>query len=95
MANMLDVKTIWVFTGPKANFPSGVFSSRDSAEEWIKKRSLSGPLTRYPVDVSAYDWAISKSYFKPSKEEHSTSDFIARFSSASQEHFHYENGTLA
>jgi len=95
MADTSDVKTIWIFNGPKANFPSGVFSTRDSAEEWIKKHSLSGTLTRYPVDISVYDWAISKTYFKPSKDKQTSADFIARFSSASQEHYHYENGTLA
>jgi hypothetical protein len=95
MTDISNVKTIWIFNGIKANFPSGAFTSRDSAEAWIEKHSLSGTLTRYPIDVSVYDWAVSKTYFKPSKDEHISSDFIARFSSASQEHYHYENGTLA
>jgi hypothetical protein len=95
MADMSDGKTVWIFNGSKAHFPSGAFALRDSAETWIKKHSLSGTLTRYPMDVSVYDWAVSKSYFKPSRDEHRSSEFIAQFSSASQEHYHYENGTLA
>jgi hypothetical protein len=63
-----------------------------SAETWIKKHSLTGTLTRYPLDVSAYDWAIRQGWFVPSKPEHNTADFVGQFTSASQEHFHYEDG---
>ena len=78
----------------KGRFCSGVFSTKEKAEEWIEKYALSGALTVYPVDEAAYDWAIRMGYFKVKKEKESSSDFIAGFTSASQIHFHYEDGKL-
>jgi hypothetical protein len=92
MANMTDIPTVWIFNGARSNFPSGVFSQRELAEAWIKKHLLTGTLTRYPVDISAYDWAISKGFFTVSKDEQRDAAFIQKFSSASQEHYHYEDG---
>ena len=93
MADMSDIPTVWVFNGARSNFPSGVFTSRSSAESWIRKYALSGTLTRYPLDMSVYDWAVSRTFFEPKKDEQRTPEFIGRFSSASQEHYHFENGT--
>jgi hypothetical protein len=92
MANMSNIQTVWVFNGARSNFPSAVFSQRELGEQWIKKNLLTGTLTRYPVDVSAYDWAISKGLFTVSKDEQREATFIQKFSSASQEHYHYEDG---
>ena len=86
------MNSVWVFNGNNSNFPSGVFSSREKAEEFISTRKLSGVLTEYPMDVLVYDWAISNGHFKPKRDDQRTPEFIQRFSSASQEHFHYENG---
>ena len=83
---------IWVFNGANGQFPSGVFSSQEQAEVWIAKYRLTGVLTQYPIDVGVYDWAIQSGFFKPKEEREKTSQFIQRFSSASQEHFHYEDG---
>ena len=47
-------KTVWVFHGANSRLSSGVFSSLDKAEEWIRKNGLSGILTQYPLDVSPY-----------------------------------------
>ena len=92
MTDNNDEKYIWVFNGDNAKLPSGVFSDLQKAEEWIKKNNLAGILTRYPIDIGAYDWAIKKGYFKtkgdPSKM---TSQFIQGFTSASLEHNHYEH----
>ena len=85
---------VWVFNGTNGRFPAGVFSVRQKAEDWIKKYKLSGVLTQYPVDQGIYDWAISKEYFSVKKESESKGEFIGRFTSASQEHYHYENGEL-
>lgn len=82
----------WVFNGETANFPSAVFSERKLAEDWIRRHKLTGTLTAYPVDIGAYQWCLEKDYFTPKKESHSTAEFIANFSSASQEHYHYEEG---
>ena len=83
---------VWVFCGPSAQFPSGVFSSKENAEEWIAKHSLTGTLTVYPIDTGVYDWAIQKGFFNPKEDKHRTPKFIQQFSSASQEHYHYEDG---
>ncbi|THU39221.1 hypothetical protein FAM09_11950 [Niastella caeni] len=86
------LEAVYVFQGGR--LCSGVFSTKEKAEEWIKKYALTGMLTVYPIDESAYDWAIRMGYFKVKKEKESTPEFIGGFSSGSQEHFHYKNGEL-
>jgi len=86
------VESIWVFCGSSAPFPSGVFTSIDLAEQWIAKYKLTGTLTRYPINIGIYDWAIQNNFFKPKDDKHKTAKFIQQFSSASQEHYHYEDG---
>jgi hypothetical protein len=86
---------IWIFTGPRAQFPSGVFTQRETAEQWIRQHGLSGTLTAYPVDVGVFDWAVSTGYFTPKRDDQRSAEFIQRFSSASQEHYHYEQGSIA
>jgi hypothetical protein len=93
MADMSDIETVWVFNGSRSQFPSGVFTTLEAAEAWIRRYGLTGTLTRYPLDQSAYDWAISRSYFRSTKPEHNSPEFIGRFSEANQEHYHYENGS--
>jgi len=85
---------IWIFKGVQRypGFPSGIFLSLGSAEQWIKKYKLTGTLTKYPVETGIYDWAIEQGYFIPQKDEHRQASFIANFSSASQEHYHYDEG---
>ena len=81
---------VWVFSGPRNHFPSGVFATREQAEAWIEMHRLEGTLTKYPVGISAYDFAIQQGHFTPRKPEHSSPAFIANFSSATQDHYHYE-----
>jgi hypothetical protein len=85
-----DLKQVWVFNGNRNRFPSAVFTERHLAEAWIQKNRLEGTLTAYPLNISIYDWAIEKEYFTPEKDEQSSPNFIANFSSASQEHYHFE-----
>ena len=85
-------KTVWVFHGANSPFSSGVFSSLAKAEEWIKRNKLCGVLTEYQLDESPYDWAISNNFFEVKRVDQSTADFIQKFTSASQEHYHFENG---
>lgn len=82
----------WVFNGPGASLPAGVFSSRDIAEHWIAEHGLTGILTAYPIDVGTYDWAVRAGYFTPKRDDQRGAEFIQRFSSASLEHYHYEEG---
>ena len=84
---------VWVFNGGGA-FPSAVFTSRDRGEAWIALHKLTGALTRYPLDVGVYEWAIGLGAFKPKQSHQSEPKFIGRFSSASLEHYHYEAGQL-
>jgi hypothetical protein len=85
---------IWVFNGNNSKFPSGVFSKKEIAEIWIKKYQLSGVLTQYPLDEGVYNWAISNGSFSVKKDEEKKPEFIQRFSSGSQDHYHYEDGNL-
>jgi hypothetical protein len=85
-------RTIWVFIGEGGAFPSGIFSNRASAQEWIIRHSLSGILTEYPIDTGVFDWAIKRGSFLPKRPEQSTPKFIGRFTCASLEHIHFENG---
>ncbi len=87
-----EIQTVWVFNGSNANFPSGVFTSRESAETWIATKGLAGILTEYPLDVPVYDYAIAMNWFTPKREDQKLSQFIQRFTSASQNHYHYEDG---
>jgi hypothetical protein len=87
-----DSNRVWVFNGNRNQFPSAVFSGRALAEEWIRKNRLSGTLTAYPLDLSVYEWVIGQGYWLPKTEDHRHRDYIANFSSAYLEHFHYEDG---
>lgn len=83
---------VWVFNGNNSKFPSGVFSTMELAEAWIQKYGLSGTLTKYPIDEGVYDWALAKGTFKIKREDHTQAKFIQSFSSAFQEHYHFEEG---
>lgn len=90
--NESKIESVWVFNGANSRFPSGVFVDIEIAEAWIGENRLTGVLTNYPVNKSIYDWATEKGFFSPKKEEQKSPEFIGKFSSASQEHFHYEDG---
>ena len=83
----------WVFTGPCAQFPAGVFSSRENAESHIARFGLSGTLTRYTLNVLGYREAVTAGRFKPRRPDQETALFISRFSDGA-EHYHYESGRL-
>src|SRR5262245_27529892 len=85
-----DLRQGWRFNGNLNPFPSAAFTEPRLAEAWIRKYQLEGTLTAYPLNIGVYDWAIENAYFTPKKEEHSSPDFIANFSSATQEHYHFE-----
>jgi hypothetical protein len=86
------MSTILVFVGDGARLPSGVFSNRSRAEEWIKKNSLSGLLTEYPVDIGLYDWAAAEGKFEAKPPSQKAPSFIGRFTSAYLDHSHFEDG---
>ena len=86
----MNLKQIWVFNGNRNHFPSAVFTERHLAEAWIEKHKLEGTLTAYPLDVGIYDWAIEEGVFTPKRDDQQSPDFIANFSSASLEHYHFD-----
>ena len=89
---MTNAQSVWIFVGAGGKFPAGVFGSVSPAEEWISKHSLTGILTKCSVGVGTFDEAVREGTFSPRNEREKSPEFIGRFSSASQEHFHYEDG---
>jgi hypothetical protein len=85
---------VYIFTGNEGVFPSGVFTTLENAEEWIKKHSLSGILNKYPLNIGLYNWAIKKDFFFIKNEYQKGAKFIQKFTCGSMEHFHFENGEL-
>jgi hypothetical protein len=83
---------VWVFQAGWDSFASGVFTSYDLASAWIAQHGLTGVLTSYPLDSGVYDWAIENGLFSPQRPEQREPAFISRFTSASMEHYHFENG---
>ena len=74
---------------------TGRLTYPEEAEWWILKHRLSGVLTEYLLNVGVYDWAIENELFRPQNNKENSAEFIGGFSSASQKHFHYEDGELA
>jgi hypothetical protein len=87
---------VWVFNGQGGRFPGGVFTDRSNAESWIAANRLTGVLTAYPLDEGCFDWALRNGVanMRPETLERRRGDplFVGSFSSAAQEHFHYEAG---
>ncbi|WP_343691317.1 hypothetical protein [Chitinophaga sp.] len=86
------MESVWLFNGETGRFASAVFTELTFAEDWVKANRLTGTLTRYPVNIGVYDWALNEGIFNIKKEEHTSPVFIGNFTSAGQEHYHYENG---
>jgi hypothetical protein len=82
-----DYEWIWIFCEEES---FACFVSKKQAFTWIMKTKVSGCLTRYPLNISIYDWAISNHYFSPKFPSHNSAKFIQKFSSAYLEHYHFE-----
>ncbi len=90
---MIPEKHVWIFNGAEGRFPGGVFTSRSAAEDWIRRRKLSGILTAYPLDEGCFDWALRQGLVTgKAKDRGDDPRFVGSFSTASQEHFHYKDG---
>ncbi|RYU93032.1 DUF7710 domain-containing protein [Emticicia agri] len=83
---------VFVFVGEESKLPSAIYLDIDNIKDWIISNSLSGSLHKLPINISVYDWSIMQGYFEPKKDYQKESRFIQRFTSASVEHWHYENG---
>jgi hypothetical protein len=89
------IRSVWVFNGEGARFPSGVFTSRDLAGAWIERNRLSGILTEYPLDVGVFEWAVQNGLFLPKPAHEQSPKFIGGFTSAHMDHVHFEAGVVA
>ena len=89
-------KTIWVFNGSGDRAPGGVFEELEDAENWIAKNFLSGMLTEYPVNIGVLDWAIEEYLVNMNTEKlmekRQDPRFVGSFTTASMNHFHYDDG---
>jgi len=87
-----DNKGVYVFNYINDYFghPCAVFDQLNIAVCWICKNKVSGMLTRYPMNVSIYDWAIANHFFVPKRPDQFQPEFIGRFTSAYLEHYHFE-----
>lgn len=84
---------IWIFKGSgKAEFPSAVFSTKSNAIKWISENELTGVLTKYPVDIPLFEWALENGCFKPENELQKNAKTVENFNSAYLEHYHFEKG---
>lgn len=90
----MEGNEIYVFIGEESSFPSGIFTTLENAEGWIKKHLLSGILNRYPLDIGLYDWAIKEDFFTVKNDYQKEPKFIQKFTCASMEHFHFKEGVL-
>ncbi len=90
----LHANFIWVFHGERGRYTGGVFTCIENAEAWIGRHGLTGVLTAYPLDEGCFDWAVreGKTGMKDETFEKKKHDpvFMGSFSSACQDHFHYE-----
>lgn len=91
---MLPERHVWVFNSGASGFPGGIFSDRTAADAWIAGHRRTGVLTAYPIDEGCYDFAIRNNLLSPRALEQNKGNakFIGSFSSASLEHYHYEDG---
>jgi hypothetical protein len=93
------MESVWIFNKNNAAFSGGVFSELNLAENWVKENSLTGILTKYPLDQGVFDWAVENDMHNIKAEkvadQSKQPNFIGGFTSASQEHYHYENGIRA
>ncbi len=87
-------QTVWIFNAANSRFSGGAFTSQKNAESWIAANKLTGVLTEYPLDIGVFDWAVSSGTFTPKPGKDITAEFVGGFTTASQQHFHYENGSL-
>ncbi len=85
---------IWCFNS-RSQFPGGVFDDLSTARKWIATNRLSGVLTGYALNLGTFDWALEQGWLSESvkaKAERLGPDFVGGFTSASQPHFHFEDG---
>lgn len=92
MASDSPRQVAWIFHGEGARFASGAFVSEEQAMEWIGRHRLTGILTEYPLGVGAYDDAVERGLFRPSRDHHGTPEHVGQFSPGRTRHVHVFEG---
>ena len=87
---------VWVFNQAQNGFAGEVFTQLEMAEIWISQQKLSGIITKYHLDTGVLEWDLDNGVFSPPKEQlelkMKNPNFVGGFTSACQEHYHYEGG---
>ena len=84
---------IWIIKGNgETKFPSDEKKKKSAAIKWIAENELTGVLTKYPIDIPLFEWAIENKYFTPKNELQKNAKAIENFNSAYLEHYHFEKG---
>ena len=89
---MREHDLVWIFHGEGAQFACAAFASKASAISWISSAGVTGVLTAYRIGISAYDWATERGVFSAKRDDQRSAKFVQRFTSASQDHHHFEDG---
>ncbi len=93
---MKPESNIWVFLGDGGNFPSAAFNDFKSIEKWVSDNKLTGMISALPMNQGFFDWAVENDAISMKEEKialkKKDSRFIATFTTASIDHWHYENG---
>ena len=91
---MIEAEQVWVFNGMQEG-ASHVGSSRslDQAERLDQEEPASPAPSLYtPWTLGSTIGLLPEGYFQVKKPHQATADFIGRFTSASMEHHHYQDG---
>jgi hypothetical protein len=83
-------RVVWVFSPIESGtrFPTGVWSTKAKAREWIAECGAKGCLSAYVLDESAYESNVRLGLLNASSESRTTPEFKRVFTTAI-EHEHY------
>lgn len=85
------VALVWTFHAEASRFPSGVWTSKSQAEQWIAEVSASGLLSAYALNESAWDANVRLGALKAESPARHTAEFKRKFTTPI-DHFHYHDG---
>ncbi|WP_297575759.1 hypothetical protein [uncultured Campylobacter sp.] len=89
----MKINNIWIFSNK--NTILGAFYQKELAEIFIKKYSLSGTLTAYPINEPIYEWSIENEFFAPKNIDEKKAKFIESFTTDKIPTFNYKEGILS
>lgn len=80
---------IWIIQSSENLNVIGCFIQKSEAERYIIEHKLQCILTKYPVNMTVYDWVIKEDFWQPRNDLQKNSKFREKFTSAYLEHEHY------